>query len=82
MGKLNPRGKKTERLEAVAELEIGCVVEAYARRLSGVTRGEIPPGFRAQAQRDLIARGADTIPGLSDEANDRADEIRRERHED
>lgn len=81
-GKLNPRGRKTERIEAVCELEIGQAIEALARRLSGVPRGEIPPGFKAQAVRELIVAGASTFPGLADEANDRADEIRHERHED
>lgn len=75
---LEPRGKKTERVEAVCELEIGCAIELRARQLAGVERGPVPVGFRGEAIRDLIKRGADTVPGLSERANEAAEQVRAE----
>lgn len=77
-GKLQPRGRKTERIEAVAELEIGLAIAVMAERLAGVPQGaDVPSGYRAEAVRALIAAGADAL-GVSEEANRRADEIRHE----
>lgn len=74
--RLEPRGRKTVRIEAVAELEIGCAIEIRARQLSGVPDdGEIPTGYSAMAVRDLIAAGAQAR-GIAGEANRMADEIR------
>lgn len=78
MSGLEPKGKKTERIEAVCELEIAHVITLRARQLAGVERGPIPPGFRGEAVRDLIKRGADTVPGLSERANALAAEDRTE----
>lgn len=74
---LQPRGKKTERVELVAELEIGLAITVRAEQIAGVRPGEdVPAGFRAQAARELLVAGANTLR-VSEYANERADEIRR-----
>ena len=78
---LRPRGKRTVRIEAIAEAEIGCAITIRSRQLSGVDKGPVPYGFRAQAIRELLAAGA-TALGLGPEANRMADTIRaQESHE-
>ena len=69
MDGLEPKGKKTRRIEAVCELEIAHAIELRARQMAGTESGPIPAGFRGEAVRDLIKRGADTVPGLSERAN-------------
>lgn len=76
MEALTPRGKKLVRLEGVAEIEYGCAIDIVAERLAGVAPGEtIPPGFRADAMRALIAAGAESL-GIASAANARAQGMR------
>ncbi|HEU4754281.1 MAG TPA: hypothetical protein VFU47_14320 [Armatimonadota bacterium] len=58
-------GRKDRRLEAAIDRELDAVLYAMARRIAGDGN---PRNFRSEAARQLIAKGAATIPGLMDEA--------------